>query len=234
MVSFQSQDGRILVSSTQANDHPTEALKQLHSIALYVDRVTTDVDAGVYKCQVKDNANNHNSNSITISVVEDQAGFLELYEASNMDKLVVQRNRKRIQLVVKYKSHPRLEGITWLNNKNELMQEIPGKKYNITQTSDSFKLIIQDIELADSGVYSLKAFNGLYEKEFNITIIIEDKPKVTLQNVYVKVGEEAIVSCDSYGYPTSAISWSFKPCSSTPTWPTCRQSKGAANPVDVS
>lgn len=80
---------------------------------------------------------------------------------------------------------------------------------------------IKHVELKDAGVYTLSATNYVDDKEIQLELVVEDKPTVLMEDVYVMENEEAELVCKCAGYPTSAITWSFTPCSITPRWPTC-------------
>lgn len=51
-----------------------------------------------------------------------------------------------------------------------------------------------------------------------------DKPVVMVEDVFVKPGDMVHLMCNCSGYPQSQITWRYKPCSLTPTWPTCDES----------
>lgn len=39
-----------------------------------------------------------------------------------------------------------------------------------------------------------------------------EKPQLSMEDVSTKPGENAVMTCEIYGYPASSVVWSFIPC----------------------
>lgn len=115
-------------------------------------------------------------------------------------------------------------------------------KYETNTTNDYTILKIKFLELKDSGIYTLKAYNGLLttEKKFELVVkglfirnlletknqlklyhSLAERPSVKVGSLFVQKGEMAKFVCECAGYPPSKISWTFTPCKITPEWPSC-------------
>ncbi|CAD6999743.1 unnamed protein product [Ceratitis capitata] len=174
-------------------------------------------DSGLYECICTDHSNNVGRNTYQMTVLDRDEGYINISEPSGYYKIAGSANKK-IQINVKYRGYP-FPTLTW--HKPDKTQIYPSKKYIINTTDTSITLQILNAQLEDSGQYVIRAKNELKVEELQFDVTVNDKPKVTLDDVYVQAGEEAHLQCRVLAHPMANVSWVFKPCSITPRWPSC-------------
>ena len=77
---------------------------------------------------------------------------------------------KNIMMNVNYRGFP-TPSLNWYAPGPKLIQ--PSKKYEINRTNSSISLQINFVELFDTGVYVLKANNGVDEKELEFNLFVK-------------------------------------------------------------
>ncbi|XP_053961077.1 vascular endothelial growth factor receptor 1 isoform X2 [Anastrepha ludens] len=174
-------------------------------------------DSGLYECICTDHSNNVGRNNYQMTVLNRDEGYINISEPSGYYKIISAANKK-VQINVKYRGYP-FPTLTWY--KPDKTQIHPSKKYMINTTDASITLQILDAQLEDSGEYIIRAKNELLVKELQFNVSITDRPKVSVEDVYVQAGEEAHLRCRVLSYPTAIVSWLFTPCSISPRWPSC-------------
>ncbi|XP_067624151.1 vascular endothelial growth factor receptor 1 isoform X3 [Eurosta solidaginis] len=190
-----------------------------HQVGLAVLKIfnAQKSDSGLYECICTDHSNNVGRNNYQMTVLNKDEGYINISEPSGYYKIGSTAN-KTIQINVKYRGYP-FPTLTWY--KPDKTQIHPSKKYVINTTDTSITLQIFNAQLEDSGAYIIRAKNELLVKELQFNVSIMDKPKVTVDDVYVKAGEEAHLKCRVLAYPNAAVTWLYTPCSITPRWPSC-------------
>ncbi|XP_054082940.1 mast/stem cell growth factor receptor Kit isoform X2 [Zeugodacus cucurbitae] len=174
-------------------------------------------DSGLYECICTDHSKNVGRNNYQMTVLNRDEGYINISEPSGYYKIASNANKK-VQINVKYRGYP-FPTLTW--HKPDNTQIHPSKKYIINTTDTSITLQILNAQLEDSGEYVVRAKNELLMKELKFNVSISDKPKVTVDDVYVQAGEEAHLQCKVLAYPAAIVSWVFTPCSIAPRWPSC-------------
>ncbi|XP_054744163.1 vascular endothelial growth factor receptor 1 isoform X4 [Anastrepha obliqua] len=174
-------------------------------------------DSGLYECICTDHSNNVGRNNYQMTVLNRDEGYINISEPLGYSKITSAANKK-VQINVKYRGYP-FPTLTWY--KPDKTQIHPSKKYMINTTDASITLQILDAQLEDSGEYIIRAKNELLVKELQFNVSIIDRPKVSVEDVYVQAGEEAHLRCRVLSYPTAIVSWLFTPCSISPRWPSC-------------
>nr|XP_036222266.1 vascular endothelial growth factor receptor 1 isoform X12 [Bactrocera oleae] len=176
-------------------------------------------DSGLYECICTDHSNNVGRNNYQMTVLNRGEGYINISEPSGYYKIASNANKK-VQINVKYRGYP-FPTLTW--HKPDNTQIHPSKKYMINTTDTSITLQILNAQLEDCGEYVIRANNELLVKELRFNVSISDKPKVTVDDVYVQAGEEAHLQCKVLSYPFAVVSWVFTPCSISPRWPSCNK-----------
>ncbi|XP_039949155.1 vascular endothelial growth factor receptor 1 isoform X8 [Bactrocera tryoni] len=176
-------------------------------------------DSGLYECICTDHSKNVGRNNYQMTVLNRDEGYINISEPSGYYKIASSANKK-VQINVKYRGYP-FPTLTWYKPDNTQIH--PSKKYIINTTDTSITLQIVNAQLEDSGEYVIRAKNELLVKELKFNVSISDKPKVTVEDVYVQAGEEAHLQCKVLSFPFAVVSWVFTPCSISPRWPSCNK-----------
>ncbi|XP_019847641.2 vascular endothelial growth factor receptor 1 isoform X9 [Bactrocera dorsalis] len=176
-------------------------------------------DSGLYECICTDHSKNVGRNNYQMTILNRDEGYINISEPSGYYKIASSANKK-VQINVKYRGYP-FPTLTWYKPDNTQIH--PSKKYIINTTDTSITLQIVNAQLEDSGEYVIRAKNELLVKELKFNVSISDKPKVTVEDVYVQAGEEAHLQCKVLSFPYAVVSWVFTPCSISPRWPSCNK-----------
>lgn len=150
---------------------------------------------------------------------EKSKGFIQIKEASGTYSVEVKANTP-VKWMLDYAAFPP-PIITLQDNYGREIVTENDPKYNFTILANSIVFGIKHPELNDAGVYTLKAENDAEVKTLALTLTVLEKPTLFMEDHYVMEGEETEVICKTAGYPESAITWSFTPCSIFPRWPNC-------------
>lgn len=219
---------------------------------LQIVKVDRESDAGYYKCKVQDNSGNEDSESFLISVLGQGDSTIDLWEPNYSYELNIStKDKSDATWTVNYMGHPKPE-LAWYDNyNNQIISNLNDqiKKYDVTFGARHTTLKIHQVELGDTGNYTLRAWNGRISKERSFELVVRgilmwtwhnfrngyqyasihqlraDKPSVKADSVQVRPGEQARLICECAGYPASKVTWSFTPCDISPVWPTCHPEK---------
>lgn len=110
-----------------------------------------------------------------LNIAEKGQGKIEIDEESNSYRIEIKSSSREAKWRIKYKGHPTPTLIWYDNFGNEitkLSSSVKADKYDVNTSSDVTILKIRHLELKDSGVYTLKAFNELMseEKKFELYV----------------------------------------------------------------
>ncbi|XP_055710177.1 vascular endothelial growth factor receptor 1 isoform X3 [Phlebotomus papatasi] len=196
---------------------------QIGRSRLIVNNINRAKDQGLYVCKVRDHNNKSNSNNKVITILDPNQGFINMSEPSGRYTIKTHSNRPSVQWIIHYTGYPRPITLTWYDNQGREISSWGDaeNKYTVTIRENECIFRIRNIELRDSGEYTLKADNTMVERSITVKLIVEEKPTVNVKDVYVMEHEEAVITCDCTGYPPSDIEWTFTPCIISPKWPTC-------------
>lgn len=150
-----------------------------------VDRVK---DSGVYKCEVGV-SNSKNNDKMTITVLDENESVIEIAEPTNRYVVEISSRNRDVKFSAKVTGHPKPES-KWYDNRG---MEIPyspvsdkKSKHEIQIMDYSTILIIRNPDLGDFGNYTLKATNGVIEKEKQFKLIV--KGKRAIANTFGRLG----------------------------------------------
>ena len=178
------------------------------------------MDNGVFKCEVQDLNGNKNHNYHAIKVLDSGTGFIELKEESNLTQIVESTKRRDwAKIVIKYKAYPDAEFAWFKNHKEDIFDNTT--KYEITKSYKDITLTIKQLNINDTGNYTLKAFNGYKEADYTMQVLVKDKPQLLMEPIYSKPNKHISFICRCTGYPESKMAMFFTPCHADPKWPTC-------------
>lgn len=84
------------------------------------------------------------------------------------------------------------------------------KKYHVLVLNETVDLTVKYPNIHDFGKFTIMVICS--EKQFNKTLklIVNEKPKVSIENVYSLVGRPVSVTCRVTGYPKPHITWGEK------------------------
>ncbi|XP_068691047.1 inactive tyrosine-protein kinase 7-like [Montipora foliosa] len=153
---------------------------------------------GWYQCIAKNEAGEESSNS-TLHVLELPTTEISANPYPTMlegDKLTLTCKTNEVTSQIKWK-------------KNNVLK-IP--RANITENGDSSILVIEKVEVSDSGEYSCQALNKAGSASSSVDIEIRAAPVVYVspQNQTVVEGQTTNINCKASGVPHPKLSWKFE------------------------
>ncbi|XP_055840031.1 vascular endothelial growth factor receptor 1 [Episyrphus balteatus] len=210
------KDSEDRLSYTNATIDANEKMRHIGKSFLTVTNAQKS-DGGNYKCIVQDHSGNSAHSTYLMTVLKTGESYINISEP-NKYYTITTNTSKNIMMNVNYRGFP-TPSLHWYAPGPKLIQ--PSKKYEINRTNTSISLQINFAELFDTGVYVLKANNGVEEKDLEFNLFVKAKPQVSVENVYVQAGEQARLLCKTHAYPMAKIIWTYYPCNIKPTWPSC-------------
>lgn len=151
-----------------------------------VDRVK---DTGVYKCEVGD-LNSRNNDKMTITVLDENESVIEIAEPTNRYVVEISSRNRDVKFSVKVTGHPKPEA-KWYDNHGVEIPYSPvsdkKSKHEIQIMDYSTILTIRNPDLGDFGNYTVKAANGVIEKEKQFRLIVKGMEK--MKNVVLGCSE---------------------------------------------
>lgn len=143
-----------------------------------VDRVK---DSGVYKCEVGV-ANSKNNDKMTITILDENESVIEIAEPTNRYLVEISSRNRDVKFSAKVTGHPKPES-KWYDNRGIEIPYSPisdkKSKHEIQIMDYSTILIIRNPDLGDFGNYTVKASNGIIEKEKQFRLIVKGKRAIT-------------------------------------------------------
>lgn len=137
-----------------------------------VDRVK---DSGVYKCEVGD-SNSRNNDKITITVLDVGESVIEITEPTNRYVVEISSRNREVKFSARVTGHPHPES-KWYDNRGVEIPYSPvsdkKSKHEIQNLEYSTILIIRNPDLSDFGNYTIRASNGVIEKEKQFRLIVK-------------------------------------------------------------
>lgn len=137
-----------------------------------VDRVK---DSGMYKCEVGD-ANSRNNDKMTITVLGENESVVEITEPTNRYVVEISSRNREVKFSARVTGHPKPKSKWFDNRGNEIpYSSVSDKKskHEIQIMDYSTILIIRNPDLSDFGNYTVKATNGVIEKEKQFKLIVK-------------------------------------------------------------
>ncbi|XP_012148216.1 PDGF- and VEGF-receptor related isoform X2 [Megachile rotundata] len=174
-----------------------------------------DEDEGWYECII---ISPHDSKQTKkyIKVHDPDYKFINL-TAQDPERYYQHQEGDKIQWVVYVHGYPE-PTLKWLDPRGE---EIVDKmnNYAISYSPTQTILKINNLKIANMGVYSLQATNGDKNEMLNFTLEVIVKPLVMLEESrYYALNQKAEILCDVVAFPQPEISWNFVKC---PHYPHC-------------
>ena len=182
-------------------------------------------DQGSYACIVTDHSNNQQTRREFIRIYERDQSFLRVWLEGSDTYNKTAATEETVQWVVEIASHPPPR-VSWYDPRGNLISEGEDKEKNrMVQTALSIKntrsmLKLSQLQLANSGLYSLKVENDFHVKWENFSLTVTSAPEMSLGVVEAgdgglyQVGRQYTLQCSARGSPVPRISWTFKQCQS--------------------
>lgn len=85
--------------------------------------------------------------------------------------------------------------------------------YTENQTS-LISFLIQSSQASDSGIYTLVGSTSTTYANISIVLYIKGKPQIVIENIldFYELNHTYEIVCNSYGYPSTEVWWSWFPC----------------------
>ncbi|XP_032591789.2 platelet-derived growth factor receptor alpha isoform X2 [Drosophila grimshawi] len=211
------EESRTIINNATIDSSVQNSTYQLGRSTLKV-RNASFSDKGTYKCIVSDQNENKEFASYRMHIVERNSSYLNVSEPTN-STTVKGDVARTIQLRVNIGSHPTAK-YKWYKPSG----------IEVWETETNFKIIDDEIgttlqilsaKVDDSGTYVIKCNNGFESKELSFNVTVSSGPVLSMNDVYVVTGQEAHLDCSVKSFPPAVVTFSFKPCSLKPHWPTC-------------
>ncbi|CAH0548058.1 unnamed protein product [Brassicogethes aeneus] len=162
---------------------------------------TAKRDIGNYTCLVEDLQNHTVTSSIPIKLFSNDLSLVKPHT--------------NISITVEIDAHPQAN-ISWKPPKNVARQEGETKKYDIVNNMTHTTLILKDVEIVDTGFYTVTATNMYQdEKSMDFYVNVTDIPIVEiLTDDFHLINENSTVICRVAANPPPNIEWFYKDCDS--------------------
>ncbi|KAG8197320.1 hypothetical protein JTE90_013447 [Oedothorax gibbosus] len=168
-------------------------------------------DEGIYQCNVTDHSDRENYSQVEVKVYESP-----LAPAVNFDEgmdVTIKTRGENAYLIAPYTVFPYTSDVqsVWTKDNGQLI--LATGKYVVKPSEVDFVLEIYNLTRKDSGIYTLTALTvgGTYNKYFHLRV--KDTPTVVIQNssfcCFIP-GQTYQLHCESKGFPTPSLSWSWK------------------------
>lgn len=105
--------------------------------------------------------------------------FINITEPSGKYDFEVSSQQNQVQWYLKYASYPAVETIEFRDRSKEVVPWMSGfdmdpkRKIEAKRENRRIMVVIRNISIADSGTYTLYAFNGRMEKERRIELKVK-------------------------------------------------------------
>ena len=182
-------------------------------------------DQGSYACIVTDHSNNQQTRREFIRIYERDQSFLRVWLEGSDTYNKTSGTEETVQWIVEIASHPPPR-VSWYDPKGNLISEGDDQERNRqVQTALSIKntrsmLKLSQLQLTDSGLYSLKVENDFHVKWENFSLTVTSVPEMSVdvleagEGGLYQVGREYTLQCSARGSPVPRITWTFKQCQS--------------------
>lgn len=132
-------------------------------------------DSGVYKCEVVDQ-NSKNNDQIAITILGENESVIEIAEPTNRYVVEINSRNRDVKFSAKVTGHPTPQS-KWYDNRGVEIPFSPvsdkKSKHEVQFMDYSTILIIRNPDLGDFGNYTVKATNGMIEKEKQFKLIVK-------------------------------------------------------------
>ena len=182
-------------------------------------------DQGSYACLVIDHSDNKKVRREFVRILEREESFLRVWQDgySTLHRSSGSKH-EAVQWVVEIAAHP-APTVTWYDPDGEVIREGEDTdRGRLVQTvfakTSRSMLRLSNLRVEDSGEYRIHVKNEGHEKTEVFTLIVTDRPKISLavlepsEDGLYQVGVHHTLRCLASGYPAPKVTWTFKSCES--------------------
>lgn len=180
---------------------------------LFITSVVQSRDQGDYKCILVDNTNLTvlTSESKTLMFTKNALATFEKEE--NDEIVIVNSGDRQAKLSVNYNA--KSDTIVYVltpNNQpiismDDMYSTNNDKKYTVLFLDKTVELIVEYPNILDSGDYTITVICAGIQLNKIVKLIVNEKPTVSIDNVYSHIGNPVSVKCKATGYPAPDITW---------------------------
>ncbi|CAH1392580.1 unnamed protein product, partial [Nezara viridula] len=174
-------------------------------------------DAGIYSCYVTDHSENTNVNHFEMEIYPANMTYLSLTVEGN-DVIEVRAGEREAHWIIHVDAFP-TANLYWFGPANNSLSN--PDKYEVHIESSQTKVIVKNISIFDSGVYTLEAESSIKKETINVTLLVEDQPKVYLnykEKFYFDINKEQSINCTIIAFPKPTVRWTFHQCTDYETF----------------
>lgn len=179
-------------------------------------------DGGIYSCYVADHSGNTNVEHFEMKIYPADVKYLNL-TIEGKDIIEVRAGDREAHWIVHVNAFPRAN-LHWFGPANNTLSN--PDKYEVYIDSTQTKVSVKNISIFDSGVYTLEAESSIEKKAVNLTLLVEDQPKVYLnykEKSYFDINKEQTINCTIVAFPEPTVRWTFHEGTDFETYAECRK-----------
>lgn len=169
------QENRYEEDTPYRDDQKSQAKTETFVKRIRIKNVDRNKDSGVYKCEVGD-TNTKNNDKMAITILGENESVIEIAEPTNRYVVEISSRNRDVKFSAKVTGHPKPES-KWYDNRGIEIPYSPvsdkKSKHEIQFVDYSTILIIRNPDLGDFGNYTVKASNGMIEKEKQFRLIVK-------------------------------------------------------------
>ncbi|CAG2053296.1 unnamed protein product [Timema podura] len=169
----------------------------------------THEDEGNYTCQVTDHNKNTNNISKYMKVFDLNTSYNDLVHKGRAT--VTEYAGNSIMWVVDIIAHPK-PNITWYDQFDKEIHTSGNKE--ISMSGKQTWLKINNVDIDDSGNYSVRSENKHGTKWIHFSLVVWDKPRVEIigANNFFNQGKRYEIKCKVKGFPAPRVRWFIRYC----------------------
>lgn len=175
-------------------------------INLTIINVDQSRDEGDYKCIVMDHYNNKNSNTKTLTFVDEP---VVTFKPENPE-IKLSKGKKQARFLINYKAYPEAT-IYIFNPKNEQISAdhdvMKREKYDVKIGEEEIRLSLKHPDVHDYGTYTILASSAGKNFTTTVKLTVSERPTVYIEDAYVLANEPVNMICRVIAYPVATVSW---------------------------
>ncbi|XP_041427690.1 neural cell adhesion molecule 1-like [Xenopus laevis] len=177
----------------------SDEIKEIDESTISIGLTADSLEPRVIKCHMEYESGETEETKLTLSIIE-KSQFV-----GDLEKQKTFSSGTSVQLPCQAKGIP-LPKISWIRNG----ETVPSSQGHISVSTDG-TLNINNIQLADSGVYSCRAWIEERKEEAfrNVSVIVNAPPTAWFQNsdLNVNLKSDANLTCRVTGHPLPKVTW---------------------------
>nr|CAD7196039.1 unnamed protein product [Timema douglasi] len=169
----------------------------------------THEDEGNYTCKVTDHNKNTNSISKYMKVFDLNTSYNDMVHKGRAT--VTEYAGNSVMWVVDIIAHPK-PNITWYDQFDKEIHTSGNKEISISGKQTWLK--INNVDIDDTGNYSVRSENKHGTKWIHFSLVVWDKPRVEIigANNFFNQGKRYEIECKVKGFPAPRVRWFIRYC----------------------